>query len=378
MSRLSESVVYNNPDVFVEAWYWAIPSAELKAGQVVGLEILGRKLAAYRGQSGKVSIIEAYCPHMGAHFKEGRVDGDSIRCGFHDWKFDASGKCVDIPCQKYRDRTAAIPKLETYPVREAYGLVWIYTGPADQAEANPLPAFSNIPVESDIVVSVGSRTYRQCRPEVVMLNAIDAQHFNTVHPEAALLAGGLDLRASVLSPQTIRVQNISLPPQSGLLGKFLKPFYKGVMTYTLDYWYASCGMVTLGPDFLNLYLIFPHRPTLQGGTEGIMVFITPRRKGLFGTLISKTITWLTGVAGGYFEKGDVEIFNSIRFSMRAPVKADHAIIEFIRHTETQKTGTLPWGENRTFLQQLRRIIPEGEEIHTQTAMTASAVKGKPE
>jgi nitrite reductase/ring-hydroxylating ferredoxin subunit len=374
MSNLSESIVFNNTEVFVEGWYWALPSKELKRGKVAGLEILGKNLAAYRGENGRVTIIDAYCPHMGAHFKEGRVDGNSIRCGFHDWKFDPSGECVDIPCQKYRDRTAAIPPIQTYPVREAYGLIWIFTGPKDQAEFKPLPEFPKIAIDSEMEVIVGPRTFRNCRPEVVMLNAIDAHHFNSVHPEAALLAGGLDLRAVALSPHQIRISNISPPPHEGWIGRVLRPFYKSVMTYHLEYWYASCATVSLGPDFLNLNLLFPHRPTMKGGTEGIMIYVAPRPQVMFGKIIAKAVAWLTGVAGGYFEKGDVEIFNSIRFSMRAPVKADHPIIEFIRHAERQKTAALPWGESVDHIKRLRRIVPEGEEIQG-LVKTASAQQG---
>ncbi len=115
-------------------------------------------------------------------------------------------------------------------------------------------------------------------------------------------------------------------------------------------------MVTLGPDFLHFHLMFPHRPTLAGGTEGHMVFITKKRKGLLGKLLSKLILVVTYIVGTYFEKGDRLIFESIRFSMKAPVKADHAIIGFIRHTEAQPTCRLPWAVESQSQAGLRRKV----------------------
>jgi nitrite reductase/ring-hydroxylating ferredoxin subunit len=355
MAKLSDTRVFNNTSVFVDGWYWLMPSKELKSGKVVGIEFLGKSLAVYRGESGKVFAIEAYCPHMGAHFKEGKVEGDAIRCAFHGWKFDSNGQCSDIPCKVYADQARMIPPIESYVVEEHYGLVWIYTGQNKGAEIEPLPRFADLDPNEDLEIVVGGRTVRPCRPEIVMLNAIDAHHFNSVHPAASNLAGGMELRPSALSSRAIRLENHSPVPKEGLLGKLLMPFYKsGKLTYFLDYWYASTGVVTLGPDFLKLYLLFPHRPTMDGGTQGIMVYIARKKKGLLNLLFAKIVARVTAIVGAYFERGDREIFESIKFSMRAPVKADHPIIEFMRHTERQNHKALPWKGNS----------PAGEEQGT--------------
>ena len=88
---------FNNPTQFIEGWYWALPSKKLKIGKVKAITLLGKNLAIYRGVSGQVVAIDAYCPHMGAHFAEGKVEGDGIRCFFHNWKYDSGGICVDVP-----------------------------------------------------------------------------------------------------------------------------------------------------------------------------------------------------------------------------------------------------------------------------------------
>ena len=40
----------------------------------------------------EVGVVHAFCPHMGAHLGMGGVVvGNSLRCPFHGWSFNASG-----------------------------------------------------------------------------------------------------------------------------------------------------------------------------------------------------------------------------------------------------------------------------------------------
>jgi 3-ketosteroid 9alpha-monooxygenase subunit A len=70
------------------------------------------KFAFLRGwfavaESGRVVMLGAYCPHMGTHLgrsptsatviSDSFLEGDSIRCPFHAWRFGPDGKCNHIP-----------------------------------------------------------------------------------------------------------------------------------------------------------------------------------------------------------------------------------------------------------------------------------------
>ena len=123
---------FNNPERFVEGWYWVMPSQNLRIGEVKPVTILGRNLVIYRGQDKRVVICDAYCPHMGAHLAEGKVEGNEIRCFFHHWKFDEQGICTAIPCL-----AEPIPtKLKTWPTAEKYKMIWVWTGENPQ---QPIP-----------------------------------------------------------------------------------------------------------------------------------------------------------------------------------------------------------------------------------------------
>ena len=88
---------FNNPDRVIEGWYWAFRSKDLKKGAVKPLNLMGRELAVYRGENGKVTAMDAHCLHMGAHLAEGKVEGNDLRCFFHAWKYRPDGICDDVP-----------------------------------------------------------------------------------------------------------------------------------------------------------------------------------------------------------------------------------------------------------------------------------------
>ena len=88
---------FANPAVVVEGWYWALRSAALRPGRTVAVTLMGRELALFRGRDGAVTALDAHCPHMGAHLAEGCVEGTTLRCRFHGWRYDAGGRCVEVP-----------------------------------------------------------------------------------------------------------------------------------------------------------------------------------------------------------------------------------------------------------------------------------------
>ncbi|MCZ6782657.1 MAG: Rieske 2Fe-2S domain-containing protein [Proteobacteria bacterium] len=87
-------------------WFALAFSSDLVPGDVKRIRYFDRELVLYRGRSGEAAVLDGYCAHLGAHLGEGgRVVGDSIRCPFHGWRYDASGACVEIPyCKRIPPR----------------------------------------------------------------------------------------------------------------------------------------------------------------------------------------------------------------------------------------------------------------------------------
>ena len=42
-------------------------------------------------------MVGEHCPHRLASLAYGRVDDEGIRCPYHGWKFDRTGKCLEQP-----------------------------------------------------------------------------------------------------------------------------------------------------------------------------------------------------------------------------------------------------------------------------------------
>ena len=334
MSQLARTRLFNQNGKITLGWYWAFQSKELKRGQAKPLQFLGRELVVFRGNDGLVRALDAYCPHMGAHLAEGKVEGSSIRCLFHFWKFSEEGKCEEIPCQT---AVSGVPDLSTYPVTEAHGLIWIFPvarGRADGVTEVPVPPELQGLSTSSVL---GRPFVKECHPNVMMINAIDAQHFNSVHN----LPVDLNLEPYTRSNHCIEFLNTTRFPKDNWLRRLLSRLYAGRLTYDLCYWNGSTGSVTLGPDFLHFYIIFALRPTAAGKSEGQTILITRERSGLLGKAVNRFLLFATQIVGNYFAKGDTLIFKTIRFSFRTPIKADSSIIRFIQHLEQQPA--IEWG-----------------------------------
>ena len=71
---------------------------------------------------------------------EGRVEDDgTLLCAYHAWRFDETGKCVDMPqasSKEEEERVKANPRscAFTRPTAEAQGLVWAWGEGGEEAE----------------------------------------------------------------------------------------------------------------------------------------------------------------------------------------------------------------------------------------------------
>ena len=52
---------------FPSGWFRVASSNQLAPGDVVPLHYFGRDLVLFRSQSGRLHLLDALCPHLGAH-----------------------------------------------------------------------------------------------------------------------------------------------------------------------------------------------------------------------------------------------------------------------------------------------------------------------
>ncbi|GAB3312560.1 Rieske 2Fe-2S domain-containing protein [Haliea atlantica] len=127
----------NTTPEFPMGWFSVARSHELQVGEAKRVQAFDRELALYRTRSGKPQIQDAFCPHLGAHMGvNGRVVGETLRCPFHGWRFDAEGACVEIP---YCDEIPERARVRIWHCEEANGEVYIWFHPQGLAPKWPLP-----------------------------------------------------------------------------------------------------------------------------------------------------------------------------------------------------------------------------------------------
>jgi phthalate 4,5-dioxygenase len=120
-------------------WIPALRSDELPLSDSDPLRVmlLGERLVAFRDNSGRVGLLAEKCPHRGASLFFGRNEADGLRCAYHGWKFDVSGKCLEVPCEPLTSTLCQRVHAKAYPCLERGGIVWTYMGPRAAPPALP-------------------------------------------------------------------------------------------------------------------------------------------------------------------------------------------------------------------------------------------------
>lgn len=117
-------------------WHPVYAAEDLRPGRAVPLQIMNERLTLYRGESGQPHAVAFRCVHRGTQLSTGWVEGEDIRCRFHGWKYDATGQCIEQPCEPepFSERI----RIRSYPAEEYLGLIFIYMG---EGEALPLSRY---------------------------------------------------------------------------------------------------------------------------------------------------------------------------------------------------------------------------------------------
>ena len=164
---------------FPNGWYAVAWSKDLGVGDVQRIKYFDNEMVLFRTREGHARVLDAYCPHIGAHLAEGgRVQGESIRCPFHAWEFDGeSGACSKIP---YCARIPARARVRAWEVRELNHMIYVWHHAEDKAPDWEVPTSPHYddpewsPVRTfEIEVPVHMQDMAE--------NNLDPVHFEYVH-----------------------------------------------------------------------------------------------------------------------------------------------------------------------------------------------------
>ncbi len=293
-------------------WFAVAWSKELVAADVRRIRYFDEELVLFRTRSGQPVVLDAYCPHLGAHLAEGgRVVGESIRCPFHGWQFDGTGVCVRIPYAG-SERIPRKARLRAWEVVERNGMIFAW----HHAEGKP-PDWQ-VPELAELADPdwTEPRTFELKVPvhmQDMAENNCDPVHFHFVH-------GNLEVPESQVSylENGRFMRMVSRHPQITPLGNFEAELER-------DAW--GLGLVsvrTKGIPDAGLLMFSSTSPIDRGHTHSRWIFTVSRN--------------LADVAGEDFINGlrqgvmqDIRIWeNKIHRQNPVLCKADRYLAEFRR------------------------------------------------
>ena len=114
------------PPVYPNGWFGLMRSDDLAVGATQSINAIGQHFALFRGEEGKVHVLDAYCPHLGANLGVGaKVVGNCVECPFHGWQYDGeSGMCTNIPYSS--GKIPSYAKVKVWPSLENNGYIMVW------------------------------------------------------------------------------------------------------------------------------------------------------------------------------------------------------------------------------------------------------------
>ena len=186
-------------------WHPIASSDDLPFRHVFHGQLLGRELAVWRADDGNVNIWENRCLHRGVRLSIGINEGGELKCQYHGWRYaNRSAGCTYIPAHP-ADAPARRIQNRTYPVREAFGLVWSAQSedaafpdlpPAGEGTWLPLRPMPVNAAPEDVAAGL-AKAFDAESPDSLTVRAGDAVYF--VQP---VDAGRSVIRGLIADPRT--------------------------------------------------------------------------------------------------------------------------------------------------------------------------------
>jgi len=159
-------------------WQPVSNAVDLPAGKIIAYTLLETELVVTRFPDGRLLAADVACTHKGARLSSGCFRSGDLMCPYHGWRFGADGMCQSIPSLvEPNPEKQALAHLNTYPIKERYGYIWVKLDPTGGHELPEVPEFEN----SEWTYKMGPpmRFLAGFRREIE--NYLDMTHFAFAH-----------------------------------------------------------------------------------------------------------------------------------------------------------------------------------------------------
>jgi 5,5'-dehydrodivanillate O-demethylase oxygenase subunit len=157
-------------------WHPIASADEMRDRWTKRVRLLCEDLVLYKDRSGKLGLIAEFCPHRRASLAYGIPTEDGIRCPYHGWQFDGTGRCVEQPNEPVGSTFKERISTAGYPVEVLGGLIFAYLGPLPAPLVPRWPGF----VGDDVIRTIGWCRV-PCNWLQIMENSLDPVHTEWLH-----------------------------------------------------------------------------------------------------------------------------------------------------------------------------------------------------
>jgi 5,5'-dehydrodivanillate O-demethylase len=166
-------------ELFRRYWHPVAAVSQMKARSTFPVRLLGEDLVLYRDLSGSYGLMGPQCPHRKMSMMYGIPENSGLRCAYHGWVFDRSGRCTEQPYDDTEDpecRFREKVRIEAYPVQEMGGFLFAYLGPKPE----PLLPRWDLYAMDGVLRDIGYAEI-PCNWLQIMENSLDPVHVEWLH-----------------------------------------------------------------------------------------------------------------------------------------------------------------------------------------------------
>jgi len=276
---------------FPSGWFRVAESASLPNMGVIPLRYFGKDLVLFRTEDGTACVMDAHCPHLGAHLGYGgKVEGETIQCPFHGWCFDSNGHCTDIP---YTSKIPSKAQIKTWLVREVNGLIMVYYHAIKEPATWEIP---ELPEYTSEQWTPWSRVFQwkthASIQDLSEVTVVDTAHFGILHPDTfqSVKSSTVEVNSQVFIHRMSPEYN-HLLPVAKTLGLIITGFWE-VESYGLGYHiFRSRDRVLTEVETITLFTWTPI------DEEYVEACIRVKMKKVFNEIITRGLRKI-GIAKG--------------------------------------------------------------------------------
>ena len=193
---------------FPSGWFRVAASADVSRSAVMPLRYFGKDLVVFRGEDGKAHVLDAHCPHMGAHLGYGgRIKENTVACPLHGWQWNGNGQCEGIP---YSDKIPASASIRTWHVKEVNGQIMVYHDPEGGEPAWDIPEMPEYRDPQWLPFRFANRWKIRTHVQEFGENGMDLAHFPYLHHQqtATVESRGLEMSGPFLIHRLFQHYNV--------------------------------------------------------------------------------------------------------------------------------------------------------------------------